>query len=71
MGPFFLILPPVVVGLPPVGGEGGVVRSCIGICISNPFVQGGRYGEGTIEGGWRYHIGISSTMLGRMRVAAT
>jgi hypothetical protein len=36
MGSFFLRLPPVVVGLPPGGGEGGVVEDCTGICIANP-----------------------------------
>jgi hypothetical protein len=38
MGSFFLHLPPVVVVLPPVGGEGGVAGACTGICIGNPSV---------------------------------
>jgi hypothetical protein len=38
VGSFFLHLPPVVVVLPLIGGGGGVLGTCVGICIGNPFV---------------------------------
>jgi hypothetical protein len=38
VGSFFFRLSPIVVVVPVVGGEGGVVGACTGICIGVPFV---------------------------------
>jgi hypothetical protein len=71
MGSFFLHIPLVVVVMLLVGVGGGVVGSYTGMFISNPFARGGKYGLGTIESRWRYHIGMVITMFGRVRVEAT
>jgi hypothetical protein len=40
----FFCLPPVVVVVPTVGGEGGAVGSYTRICIGIPSILGGRDG---------------------------
>jgi hypothetical protein len=38
VGSFFFRLPPTMVGVPTVRGDGGVGGACTGICISIPSV---------------------------------